>query len=72
MPTATKAASVPVRSKITEMMLTADFISWRDKPITDCTREELLEALVGAFRRINQLRDERDQLEQAGWSEAMK
>ena len=54
------------------MMLTADFISWRDKPITDCTREELLEALVGAFRRINQLRDERDQLEQAGWSEAMK
>lgn len=35
-------------------------ISYRDRPITTLTREELLDALVHAYNRLGQLKDERE------------
>jgi hypothetical protein len=40
-----------------------DRISWRGKPLTALTREQLMQALSNAYHRINQLRDERDALD---------
>jgi hypothetical protein len=38
-------------------------ISWRDRPLPDLSREELLEALYYAYRSIGMLRAERDFLQ---------
>jgi hypothetical protein len=35
-------------------------ISWRDQPIESLTRKQLIEAVTDSYRRINQLKDERD------------